>query len=65
MPSKLCPLSGLLVLLMPFVAWWLEVSLWRALVMALGFAAFYVVYAFAFNWVYDRVFPVPAISVAS
>jgi uncharacterized membrane protein len=57
--------AGLLVLLMPFIAWWLEVSLWRALVMDLGFAAFYVVYAFAFNWVYDRVFPVPAISVAS
>ena len=50
---------GLLALLMPFIAWSLGVPLWQALVMDLSFALFYVVYAFGFNWAYDRVFPLP------
>lgn len=50
---------GLLVVLLPFIAWWLEISLWQALVMDMAFAAFYMVYAFVFNWGYDRVFPLP------
>jgi uncharacterized membrane protein len=50
---------GLLAVLMPFIAWYLGVSLWMALVMDLSFAAFYVVYAFGFNWAYDRLFPLP------
>jgi uncharacterized membrane protein len=28
-------------------------------VMDISFALFYVVYAFVFNWSYDRVFPLP------
>ena len=27
--------------------------------MDLGFAGFYLVYAFVFNWAYDVVFPIP------
>ncbi|MEQ8374823.1 MAG: PACE efflux transporter [Roseibium aggregatum] len=50
---------GLLIVLMPFIAWYLGVSLWQALVMDLFFVAFYLVYAFAFNWVYDKLFPLP------
>ena len=51
---------GLVFLLVPFIAWYLAVPLWRALVMDLSLACFYMVYAFAFNWAYDLVFPVPA-----
>lgn len=51
--------AGLLVVLMPFVAWYLAVPLWQAFVIDIGFALFYVVYAFAFNWAYDRLFPLP------
>lgn len=51
---------GLLVLLMPFIAWYLGVSLIQALLMDISFAAFYVVYAFVFNWAYDLLFPIPA-----
>lgn len=51
---------GLLVLLMPFIAWYLGVSLIQALLMDVSFAGFYVVYAFVFNWAYDLVFPVPS-----
>lgn len=51
--------AGLLVILMPFIAWYLGVSLWAAFWMDLGFSLFYLVYAFVFNWTYDWFFPVP------
>jgi Predicted membrane protein len=50
---------GLLIVLLPFVAWYLDISLWEALVMDIAFALFYVAYAFVFNWAYDRIFPLP------
>lgn len=50
---------GLLAMLMPLIALYLGISLWEAFVMDMAFAAFYMVYAFVFNWVYDRVFPLP------
>lgn len=51
--------GGLLVLLLPFVAWMLGVSLWQAFLFDLAIAIFYIVYGYAYNWVYDRVFPMP------
>ena len=51
--------AGLLVILLPFIAIYLGISLWQALVMDLSFAAFYMVYAYVFNWAYDRLFPLP------
>ncbi|WP_432696259.1 PACE efflux transporter [Marinobacterium sp. YM272] len=50
---------GLLIVLMPFIAWYLGVSLWQALVMDISFALFYMLYALGFNWSYDRLFPLP------
>jgi uncharacterized membrane protein len=50
---------GLLIVLMPFIAWYLGVSLMQALVMDISFALFYLVYAFFFNLAYDRIFPLP------
>lgn len=51
--------AGLLLILLPFLAWYLQISLWQAFVMDIAFALFYLVYAFAFNWGYDRIFPLP------
>ena len=51
--------AGLLAALLPFIAWYLQIGLWQAFVMDLGVAGFYLVYAFAFNWAYDRLFPLP------
>lgn len=51
---------GLLLVLLPFIAWYLQVSVLEAFLMDISFAAFYLVYAFIFNWLYDVVFPVPA-----
>lgn len=49
---------GLLAVLMPFIAWYLGVSLLQALLMDASFAGFYMAYAFVFNLAYDRVYPV-------
>ena len=50
---------GLVAMLMPFIAFYLGVTLWEALMMDLSLSAFYLVYAFSFNWAYDRLFPLP------
>jgi len=50
---------GLLIVLLPFISWYLGISLWQALAMDIAFALFYLVYAFVFNWAYDHIFPLP------
>ncbi|TKA96128.1 PACE efflux transporter [Cereibacter changlensis] len=50
---------GLLLVLLPVIAWWLGITLWEALVMDAAFALFYMVYALVYNWAYDRLFPLP------
>lgn len=39
-------------------AWWLTISYKEAFFLDIGFSAFFLVYAYAFNWGYDVVFPV-------
>ena len=56
--------GGLLILLLPFVAWMLDLSLWHAFLFDLGVAGFYVVYGYLFNWAYDRIFPLPEMRAA-
>ncbi|HTF96654.1 MAG TPA: PACE efflux transporter [Cellvibrio sp.] len=51
--------GGLLVFLIPLVAWWYNVSFWQALVMDLGLLIFFLIYTFVFTWVFDRVFGLP------
>ena len=51
--------AGLIVLLIPFIAWYLDISLWAALLMDIAIVVFYLLYAFFFNIAYDRVFPIP------
>ena len=50
---------GLVVLLVPLIAWWLGVTLWQALLADLGLMAFFFFYTMAFTWVFDRVFGLP------
>ncbi|WP_417434136.1 PACE efflux transporter [Hoeflea sp.] len=54
--------AGLLLVLLPFIAWYLSMSLLEAFLMDISFAVFYLLYAFAFNWAYDLIFPVPALN---
>ncbi|MDB6454453.1 PACE efflux transporter [Falsirhodobacter sp. 20TX0035] len=51
--------AGLLLFTLPFIALYLGIGLWQALVMDVAFVLFYLVYAFVFNWLYDKVFPLP------
>jgi uncharacterized membrane protein len=48
--------AGLLAMLTPLLAWYLDISLRYAFLMDVAFALVYVLYAFAFNWAYDCVF---------
>lgn len=49
--------GGLLCISLPLIAWWLELSLWQALLADLGVALFFLLYALIYNWAYDRLFP--------
>jgi uncharacterized membrane protein len=57
--------AGLLVILMPPIAWYLGISLVQALLMDIAIAAFYVAYAFVFNLLYDRIYPLQSWSEAA
>ena len=48
-----------IILTLPLIAWWLSLSLLQALLLDIGFALFFVAYAFVYNWCYDKLFPVP------
>ena len=41
------------------VAWWLDISYWQAFIIDVGFSVFFLFYAYAYNWLYDHIFPVP------
>ncbi|QUM75579.1 PACE efflux transporter [Moritella sp. 24] len=51
--------GGLLFLTIPFMAWFLDLSLWDAFVLDIGMVVFYLFYAYIYNLAYDRVFPIP------
>ncbi|MBS3910702.1 MAG: PACE efflux transporter [Hydrogenophaga sp.] len=50
---------GFVFMLVPLFAWWLDITLWHALVLDVGMALFFLVYTFAFNWAFDKVFALP------
>lgn len=52
--------GGLVFMLVPLFAWWFNVRLWEAFVMDLALIVFFLCYTFVFNWVFDRVFGLPA-----
>jgi uncharacterized membrane protein len=51
--------AGLLFAGLFLIAWWLGMSYRDAFLLDISLSAFFVVYAFAYNWGYDLVFPVP------
>ncbi len=51
---------GLVLMLVPVMAWWLSTTLWHAFVLDLGLIAFFLAYTFCFNWAFDRIFGLPA-----
>ena len=55
----ICFEGGMVAMTLPLIAWWLDMGWWDALLTDLGLMAFFLVYAFVFNWVFDRVFGLP------
>lgn len=52
--------GGLVIILLPVMSLWLEISAAAALMANLGLLAFFFFYAIAFTWCFDRVFGLPA-----
>ena len=52
--------GGLVVILVPVMSLWLDISPAAAFVANLGLLVFFFVYAIAFTWAFDRVFGLPA-----
>ncbi len=51
---------GLVITLVPFFAWWLNITMWHALVVDIGLIIFFLIYTFIFNLIFDHVFGLPA-----
>jgi uncharacterized membrane protein len=46
--------AGLVAIVVPLVAWWLDMSLLDALILDIGLLLFFLPYTFVFNLVYDK-----------
>ena len=55
--------GGLALMLVPLMAWWLDISWLQALTADLGLLLFFFFYAFAFQWAFDLLFGVPTSAV--
>jgi uncharacterized membrane protein len=55
--------GGLVVMLVPVMAFWLEISALNAFIANLGFFVFFFIYAIVFTWTFDRVFGLPESAV--
>ncbi|MCT7318019.1 multidrug/biocide efflux PACE transporter [Ralstonia sp. CHL-2022] len=47
--------GGLVLMLVPLAAWWLDVGLWEAFVLDIGIMLLFLPYTFFFNLAYDHV----------
>ncbi|MGY6216649.1 PACE efflux transporter [Methylolobus aquaticus] len=55
--------AGVMVVSLPALLWWTDLSAWQALSADLGLSVAYAGYAFVFNQVYDKLFPPSASSI--
>lgn len=51
--------GGLVTMLVPLMAYWLDISLLNAFYAELGLLAVFFVYAVAFTWAFDKIFGLP------
>ncbi|RTL27093.1 MAG: PACE efflux transporter [Burkholderiales bacterium] len=51
--------GGLVLMTVPLIAWWLDMSWWEALLADLGLVVFFLFYTFSFNWLFDHFFGLP------
>ncbi|THA01149.1 PACE efflux transporter [Rodentibacter pneumotropicus] len=46
---------GLLIATVPMIAYFLQLTLWQALVVDIGLSILIMIYALIFNWIYDNI----------
>jgi uncharacterized membrane protein len=51
--------GGLLIIVLPIMAWWLGVGLLQALQYEAGLIALFIAYTYVFTWAFDRIFGLP------
>ncbi|AKX59827.1 PACE efflux transporter [Thiopseudomonas alkaliphila] len=51
--------SGLALMTIPLLAWWLSIGVFEALALDIGLLLFFLLYTFVFNWGFDRIFGLP------
>ncbi|PFG55919.1 putative membrane protein [Vibrio sp. ES.051] len=49
--------GGLIIITIPVIAWFLEMTFLQALMLEAGFLVFFLFYTTGFNWLYDKVQP--------
>lgn len=54
--------GGLLIATLPLIAWWMQMTVWQAVLTDLGYMLFFLVYGFIFNYGFDRVFGLPKLN---
>jgi uncharacterized membrane protein len=52
--------AGLVAMTVPMIAWWLHMGWWDAFLADLVLVLIFMGFTFCFNWVFDRVFGLPA-----
>ena len=57
--------GGLVFVSIPAIAWILEITLWQALILDIGFLVFFFIYTMVFNWCYDKWQPYKLLSLRS
>ncbi|MDF9399300.1 PACE efflux transporter [Vibrio sp. 1180_3] len=55
--------GGLVFVSIPAIAWILEITLWQALILDIGFLVFFFIYTMVFNWCYDKWQPYKLLSL--
>ncbi len=55
----LCFEGGLTVIMVPFMAWWLSVTLWQSAQYEAGLIVLFLLYAYSFTRAFDRLFGLP------
>lgn len=49
---------GLLIVSLPALSWWFNITLLQAFIMDIGLVIFYLIYAYIYNLAYDHLFPI-------
>ncbi|WP_372660055.1 PACE efflux transporter [Hydrogenophaga sp.] len=57
--------GGLALILVPVVAYWLDISFLEAFVADLGILVFFLVYTVCFTWAFDKLFGLPQSALAT